>query len=51
MVGDDSYRKASSLKVVFPFLQGMDDSQEFLVIDIIVSFSRREGFQQIHTGV
>ena len=32
-----------SIKVVTPGLECPDDSKEFLVIDIIVSFCRREG--------
>ena len=43
MVGEYLYWERGSLKVMAPCLQGVDDSEEFSVIDIIVSFSWEEG--------
>ena len=35
-------REGGSIKVVPPGLQGMDDGEEFSVIDVIVLFSKNE---------
>ena len=43
IVSEDLYWKRGSLKVVVPHLQGIDDSEEFSVVDIIVSFGWEEG--------
>ena len=39
------------MEVVTPGLECLDDSKEFSVIDIIVSFCRREELGQIGAGV
>ena len=41
----------SSGEVVAPLLQGLDDHKEFSIIDVIVSFCRREGGKVICTGM
>ena len=38
MVSEDLYRERGSMEVVSPQLQGTDDSEEFPVIDVVVSF-------------
>ena len=35
------------MKVVSPGFEGMDNSKEFVVINVIVSFCRREGLGKI----
>jgi hypothetical protein len=37
----------SPKEVVSPFLQGVDDSEQFMVIDVIVSFHGTQHFRQI----
>ena len=51
MVGEDLYRKRGSSKVVAPCLQGIDDSKEFPVVNIIVAFGREEGVRQVGARV
>ena len=43
MIHDNGDGVQSSLKVMFPFRKGEDDSKEFSVIDVIVPFGKREG--------
>ena len=38
-------------KVLSPLVQSQDDSKEFSVINIIVSFSQCKGFGEVSTGV
>jgi hypothetical protein len=40
-----------SKEIVLPFLQGMDDSEQFTVIDVIVLFRRTQRLGQVHTGI
>ena len=42
MVSEDLYRERGSMEVVLPGFQGMDDGEEFSVIDVIVSFCQGE---------
>ena len=42
MAGENLDREGGSMKVVSPGFQGVDDGEEFLVIDVIVSFCWRE---------
>ena len=42
VVCENLYRERRAVEVVTPGFQGMDDREEFSVIDVIVSFSRRE---------
>ena len=42
VIGEHLYQKRRPMKVMLPGLQGMDDSKEFSVIDIIVLFCGRE---------
>ena len=51
MIGDDSDWMGGASKVLLPFIQSQNDSKEFLVIDIIVSFGRCKGFGEVSTGV
>ena len=38
MVGEDLYWERGSSKVMAPCLQGVDDSEEFSVVDVVVLF-------------
>ena len=42
VVCENLYRERRAVEVVMPGLQGTDDRKEFSVIDVVVSFSRRE---------
>ena len=47
MVGKNLYWKRGPLEVVLSHLQASYDCEEFSVINVIVSFSRREGLGEI----
>ena len=51
MIGEDRDGVRSSLQVLFPFNKGEDNSKEFVIIDVIVSFGQREGLGKVGTGV
>ena len=51
MVSEYLYWERGTSKVMVPYLQGVDDSEEFLVIDIVVLFGWEEGVQQVQAGV
>ena len=42
VVCENLYQERRAMEVVMPGFQGTDDHKEFLVIDVVVSFSRRE---------
>ena len=42
VVCENLYRERRAVEVVTPGFQGADDREEFLIIDVVVSFSRRE---------
>jgi len=44
MVREDFDVMGGSFEVVTPFFESLNDGKEFLIIDIIVSFSFNEGF-------
>lgn len=44
MISEYSVGVGSSLEVMVPFLQSVDYSEEFVVVDVIVAFSQGEGF-------
>ena len=51
MICEDRDRVRSPLQVLFPFNKGEDNSKEFPIIYVVVSFSRREGLGKVSTGV
>ena len=51
VVSRDLDRERGTVEVMPPGLQGMDDGEEFLVIDVVVPFCRDERLGQIGTGV
>ena len=51
MVGENMDREGGSVEVVLPGFQGVDDSEEFLVIDVIVSFCWREQLGEVRAGM
>ena len=51
MIRYHGYRVFCASEVMAPFFQGLDDCKEFSIIDIVVSFSRREGGRTISTRV
>ena len=42
VIHKDLYQKGEAMKVVAPRFQGVDNHEEFSVIDVVVSFGRRE---------
>jgi len=44
VVCSDLYWVSGSLQEVSPLFQCMDDSEHFLVIDLIIPFYQRQGF-------
>ena len=46
MVGKDLYRKRGSVEVVSSGFQDVDDSKEFSVIDVVVSFSQENDWER-----
>ena len=51
MVSKDLYREWGSMEVMSPGFQGADNSEEFSVIDVIVSFCWREQLGEVGAGV
>ena len=49
LVSKDLYGKGGAMEVVSPRFQGTDDGKEFLVINVVVSFSRDEQLREIRT--
>ena len=43
MVSEDLYGERGAMEVMAPGLQGVNDSKEFAIIDIVVTLSRGEG--------
>ena len=51
MVGEESYWMICALEIVAPMVQGINDSKEFLIIDIIISFGCGECLREVCTRV
>ena len=51
VIGVDRDREKSSLQVLFPLINGEDNSEELLIIYVIVAFGRGEGLGEVSTGV
>ena len=51
VVGEDLYGEQGSVEVVLPGFQGPDDSKEFSVINVIVSFCWRGQLGKVGAGV
>ena len=51
MVGEDLYRKGGAMEVVAPRFQGMNDGEEFTVIDIVVTLGGGEGLREVGARV
>ena len=43
VVGEDLHRKGGTMEVMAPGLQGANDSEEFAIIDVVVTLGRGEG--------
>ena len=43
VIGEDLYWEGGAMQIVAPGFQGVDDSEEFTIIDIVVSFGGGEG--------
>ena len=43
MIRDYDHQMFGSSEIMMPFLQGLDDREEFPIIDVIISFCRGEG--------
>ena len=51
VVGEDLNGKWKSMEVMLPGLQSSDDSKEFSVVDVVVSFHRGEQLGEVGAGV
>ena len=51
MIGKDLHGEGETMKIVAPRLQGTNDSEEFTVIDVVISFGGGEGLGEVGTGV
>ena len=51
MISENLDGKGGTMEVMSPGLEGMDDCQEFSVIDIIVLFCWGEGLREVRTGM
>ena len=47
VVGEDMYWERGTVEVMSSRLQSMDDSEEFAIIDVIVSLSRDEQLGEV----
>ena len=47
VISDNGDRMRGTLGILFPLFECKDDSKEFLIVDIIVSFSRNKGFGKV----
>ena len=41
----------SSLEVMTPMVKGVDNGEQFVIINIVIAFGRGEGLREISTGV
>ena len=51
VISEDLNWKGGAMEVVSPRLQGMDDSEEFAVVDVIISFCRGERLGEVGAWV
>ena len=51
MISENLDGEGGTVEVVSPGFEGMDDCQEFSIIDIIIPFCWREGLREVRTGV
>ena len=51
MVGEDLHQKGRTMEVVVPRFQRMNDSEKFMVVDVIMVLGRGEGLREIGARV
>ena len=51
MIGENLDGEGGTVEVMSPGFEGMDDCQEFTVINIIVLFRQGEGLREVRTGM
>ena len=51
VVGEDLDRERGAMEVVAPSFQGANDSKEFTVVDVVISFRGGERLRKVGTGV
>ena len=51
MIGEDLDWKRGAMEVMSPGFEGMDNCQEFVVVDIIILFCWRKGLRKIGAGM
>ena len=51
VVGEDLYQERGAMEVMTPRLQGTNDGEEFVVIDVIVAFGRGKRLREVGAGV
>lgn len=51
VISEEGDRMLHALEVVLPMVKCMDDSKQFMVVNIVVAFSRSESPREVSTGV
>ena len=51
MIGNNSNRVRCTLNVLPPLREGKDDCEEFPIVDVVVSFGRKESTREVSTRV
>jgi hypothetical protein len=51
VIGEYNNRVGVPFKIVPPCFQGMDDGEEFAIIDLVVSFGGVKGLQEVSARV
>ena len=51
VVSENLDRKQGALEIMLPGPETMDDSKEFSVIDVVVSFHTREQLEEVGIGI
>ena len=51
MISINDHWEERSQKELSPLFDGMDDSKEFSIVDLIISFCRAEQLREIEAGV
>jgi hypothetical protein len=51
MIGEYDHRVRVPFEVVSPCFQGMDDGEEFTVVNLVISFGEVKGLQEVSARV
>ena len=51
VIREDLHRKGGTMKVMLPQLQGADDREKFVIVDVVVTFCRGERLGEVGVGM